>query len=203
MADDTSPDESPAPDGSTSRRHLFRVAGTAAGALAGGGLLSVLRAGPAAAVHAPQETSTFEIFNNPLRQYDSRMPTSPGGSPTGMLVGGADGTTRTIVVPVANPPIPEGESDEDINAILVNMTVADTGGVGFLIVHPTGVARPGTSIINWWGPGQIHANQVVTAVAGAPFGPKSIDVYISPNSSCHLILDVYGYYDSGLTPPAS
>lgn len=202
MTDDSTQPDTTDLDGGTSRRHLFRAAGAAAGVLAGGGLLGVLRAGPAGAVHDPQATTGFEIFKNPLRQYDSRQATSPGGSPTGLLVGGASGMSRTIVVPISNPPIPEGELDEDINAILVNITVTDTVGTGYLVIHPTGVARPATSIINWWGPGQIHANQAVTAVGGAAFGVKSVDVFVSAGASCHLLLDVYGYYVSGLVPPA-
>jgi len=198
MADQNSPDDIMTPAEPTSRRHLFRVAGVAAGAVAGGGLLGVLRAGPAGAVHAPQGTGPFEIFNNPLRQYDSRLATSPmGQSAPGKLVGGAAGSSRTIAFPVSNPPLMTPTAvDEDIVALLVNVTVTETEGTGFLVIHPTGVARPNTSIINWWGPGQIHANQVVTAVAGPAFGVKSADVFVSPGASCHLILDVYGYYEA-------
>ena len=168
----------------TSRRNLFRAVGATAGAIAGGGLLSALRAGPAGAAHAPKETGLFEIFDNPVRQYDSRLPTSPmGQSAPGLLVGGAAGTTRTILLPVTNPPLATGEADEDIIAILMNITVTDTEGSGYLVIHPTGVARPNTSIINWWGPGQTHANMVTSAVAGTALGVKSIDVFVSPNAS--------------------
>ncbi len=157
----------------------------------------MLRAGPAGAAHAPQGTGLFEIFNNPVRQYDSRLSASPmGQSAPGLLVGGSAGTTRTIVLPVTNPPLAPGAVDEDIVAILMNMTVTDTDGSGYLVVHPTGVPRPNTSIINWWGPGQIHANMVTSAVAGTAFGVKSVDVFISANASCHLILDAYGYYEA-------
>ena len=76
------------------------------------------------------------------------------------------------------------------------MTVTDTDGSGYLVVHPTGVPRPNTSIINWWGPGQIHANMVTSAVAGTALGVKSVDVFVSANASCHLILDAYGYYEA-------
>jgi len=157
----------------------------------------VLRAGPAGAAHAPQETGLFEIFNNPLRQYDSRLSVSPAGqSAPGLLVGGSAGTTRTILLPVTNPPLAAGEVDADIVAILMNMTVTNTDGSGYLVIHPTGVPRPNTSIINWWGPGQIHANMVTSAVAGTALGVKSVDVFVSANASCHLILDAYGYYEA-------
>ncbi len=78
----------------------------------------------------------------------------------------------------------------------MNMTVTDTDGSGYLVVYPTGEPRPNTSIINWWGPDQIHANMVTSAVGGTAFGVKSVDVFVSPNASCHLILDAYGYYEA-------
>ncbi len=157
----------------------------------------MLRAGPAGALHTPQSTGLFSVFNNPVRQYDSRIePPPPGQSAPGLLVGGAEGTTRTIALPVTNPPLSPGAVDKDIVAMLMNITVSDTIGPGYLVIHPTGVPRPNTSIINWWGPGQVHANMVTSAVTGPAFGLKTIDVFISANASCHLIIDAYGYYEA-------
>lgn len=192
MSDETNNDET-SPSEPTSRRNLFRAVGATAGVIAGGGLLSVLRAGPAGALHTPQTTGLFWIFNNPVRQYDSRLEPPPA---PGLLVGGAEGTTRTVALPVTNPPLDPGAQDRDIVALLMNITVSDTSGHGYLVIHPTGFPRPNTSIINWWGPGQVHANMVTSAVAGPAFGLKTVDVFISANSSCHLIIDAYGYYEA-------
>jgi hypothetical protein len=47
---------------------------------------------------------------------------------------------------------------------VINLTVTETEGAGFVAVFPANVGWPGTSSINWSAPDQNIANAVLTAV---------------------------------------
>jgi hypothetical protein len=75
-------------------------------------------------------------------------------------------------------------------AALVNLTITNTEGSGFLGLFPTGTAWPGTSSINWSGPNQIVANSATVAVS--PEG--SIDIFCGGGGRTHVVVDLLGYY---------
>jgi hypothetical protein len=86
------------------------------------------------------------LLPSPVRVYDSRSHDGPL----------ATGQTRNISLGSNLPPGAVGA--------IVNLTVTDTVGGGFLTLYAAGVPRPGTSSINWFASGQTVANQATTAV---------------------------------------
>jgi hypothetical protein len=86
------------------------------------------------------------LLPSPVRVYDSRSHDGPL----------AIGHTRNIPLGSNLPPGAVGA--------VVNLTVTDTVGSGFLTLYAAGVPQPGTSSINWFASGQTLANQATTAV---------------------------------------
>jgi hypothetical protein len=73
-------------------------------------------------------------------------------------------------------------------AAVINLTITETEGAGFVAVFPADTAWPGNSSINWSSPNQNLANTVITATDS--FG--SIRVRAGANAT-HVIIDVQGY----------
>jgi hypothetical protein len=147
----------------SSRRQLLRTAGAAG--LAAFGATTVL-ADPASAT----ELTAILAPIGPVRVYDTRL---EGGR---MLVD----EQRTLV----------GTAEPDELAHLYNVTVTETdGSAGFLALFPGDVEWPGTSSVNWFGPGQTLANSAYTKLGGTEQlirlrtgGPAG--------SSTHVVLDL-------------
>jgi hypothetical protein len=75
-------------------------------------------------------------------------------------------------------------------AALVNLTITETEGAGFLGVFPAGTEWPGTSSINWSATGQNLANSV-TVVTPAD---RSIAITAGGGGRTHVVVDVAGYF---------
>ena len=116
----------------------------------------------------------------PGRAYDQRLTDHPvsSGSATDTF------TRRDLGIPA------------DASAVVVNITVTDTGGGGFVTGYATATARPTASMLNWDGPGQIRA-----ASATLPVSAGGISIYRSSGSA--LIVDVVGYYTGAGSPTGS
>ena len=71
---------------------------------------------------------------------------------------------------------------------VINLTVTDTEGAGYVAVFPADVPWPGNSNINWSASGQILANSVVTAV-----DPTSTIAIRGGVGRTHVVVDVQGY----------
>jgi hypothetical protein len=71
---------------------------------------------------------------------------------------------------------------------VINLTVTDTEGAGYVAVFPADVPWPGNSSINWSDGGQILANSVVTAVDAT--GTIAIHGGVGRT---HVVIDVQGY----------
>jgi hypothetical protein len=71
---------------------------------------------------------------------------------------------------------------------VINLTVTDTEGAGYVAVFPANVPWPGNSSINWSDGGQILANSVVTAVD--PTGTIAIHGGVGRT---HIVIDAQGY----------
>lgn len=83
-----------------------------------------------------------------------------------------------------------GVVPDDATAVVYNLTIAATEGVGFLSVTPGATTATGSSTINWWGPGQRLAN---TSLVG--LGPTgNIRVHCGGTGSTHFIVDIVGYH---------
>ena len=113
---------------------------------------------------------------NPIRVYDSRD--------TGVLA--ARQTARVGF---------KGSVPAAATAAVLNVTMVDAAGGGYLTVHAAGSPRPTTSNVNTTAPGQTVANQVIV-----PITADGIDVFSYPGG--HLLVDVAGYY-TGATAPVS
>ena len=86
-------------------------------------------------------------------------------------------------------PPPEGFA-ENIDGVMMNLTVTDTLGFGFLTVFSADItATPNVSSINWFANGMSVANHVVSAVDLA-----QLKVACGGGGSTHFIVDVIGVY---------
>jgi LPXTG-site transpeptidase (sortase) family protein len=113
---------------------------------------------------------------SPIRVFDSRD--------TGILA--ARATVRVGF---------RGAVPANATAAVLNVTMVDSGGGGYLTVFAAGAAQPTTSNVNTTAPGQTVANQVIVPVTAA-----GIDVFSYPGG--HLLVDVAGYF-TGAGAPSS
>jgi archaellin len=127
-------------------------------------------------------TDPFEPMN-PARLADTRpgKSTADGqNAPTGPVLAG-----QVLRVPITNRMgIPA-----DASAVVLNVTVTEPQGSGWLTVFPTGDAKPNASNLNF-SSGQTIAN-LVTAKVGSD-GTVSI---FTPTTA-HVIVDVAGWFPS-------
>jgi hypothetical protein len=123
------------------------------------------------------------LLPTPIRLHDSRNP-HPGGSAfTGRLVSGASRNVSTEVDDA-------GETTELLvggySGAMVNVTVVDTAGSGFLSVGNPGLfGTRTTSNINWTTDGQILANLAVTLLHEG-----FLTVYAGGGGSTHVVVDL-------------
>lgn len=119
----------------------------------------------------------------PARILDTRpSESSPPGAPKGFVNG-----EKAIDVPVAGV---GGVPDDDVYAVVMNVTVTESGGPGFVTAYPKGVSRPTASNINVSGAGQTAPNLVVVPVGA----DGAVSLFIGGPGGGHLIADVFGYY---------
>ena len=123
---------------------------------------------------------------SPTRVYDSREDEWPVGPSDSRLVrvGGSAG-------------IP---SDDSVAAVLVNLTMTQTDGAGYLTAWAafSDAGRPGTSNVNVMRPGATASNMAIVEVGEGGY----IEVFSLPEA--HVIVDVFGWFPSGsaFTPVA-
>jgi hypothetical protein len=93
-------------------------------------------------------------------------------------------TGQTITVTVAG-----GTTGVPVSAgaVVLNVTVANTVGAGFLTVWPTGVPQPSASSLNW-AAGETRPNLVTVAVGTGG------QVSVFANSPTDVVVDEEGYY---------
>lgn len=94
--------------------------------------------------------------------------------------GGAFGAGQERVIDLSSKLVPGARS------AIINITATGTQGAGWFAVFRDGISHPGNSSLNWFGPGQIVANNVVTAVTAG-----KIKVLCGPAGS-HCVIDVVG-----------
>lgn len=118
------------------------------------------------------------IRPSPYRAYDSRL---GDGRFTA-------GTTRLLPLVVSAGTIPAGS----VGALL-NVTVTETVGQGYLQVYSGSLGDPPTtSNLNWYADGQTVANGVTTAVSN----DRKLKVTIGGpvGSATEVVIDVFGFY---------
>jgi hypothetical protein len=75
----------------------------------------------------------------------------------------------------------------DVSAAVINLTVTETEGAGFVAVFPADVGYPGNSSINWSAPNENIANGVIAEVDAT--GQVKIRGGVNPT---HVVIDVLG-----------
>ncbi len=113
----------------------------------------------------------------PTRLLDTRVGT---GGPAAPITGG---TTRQLTVRGGATGVPDTAT-----AVIVNMTVTQPTVAGFLTVHPSGVAIPNASSLNF-AAGETVPNLVVARI-GADGRISIFNAY----GTAHVLADVVGYY---------
>ena len=84
-----------------------------------------------------------------------------------------------------------------VEAVVLNLTVANPSGASFLEVYPTGTARPSASNLNFL-PGQTVANRVI-AMLGTNGSVTIFNLY----GTADLIVDVAGWFTDSTNPAAT
>jgi hypothetical protein len=111
----------------------------------------------------------------PARAFDSRTS------------GGALGAGQSRDVSLTAGKVPAGAS-----AALVNLTIVNTVGSGFLTMYAQGTSAPSTSNINWYANNQIVANNATPAVSAS--AQVTVQAGGSSLAKTNFIIDVFGYY---------
>ena len=75
----------------------------------------------------------------------------------------------------------------DARTAIINLTVTETGGAGFVAVFPADVSYPGNSSINWSGPNQDIANGVIVKVDATG------KIKVRASNTTHVVIDRIGY----------
>jgi hypothetical protein len=126
-------------------------------------------------------TGAFAVLPTPKRVYDSRVGQIPLGVNKGKL---NPGSTRVVDCTVGAPEVPNSA-----RAVVMNITAANTTGLGNLAVYPDGSPAPATSSINFTG-GVNIANSTTSGC-----GPSAkVKVLAGGNTGADFIIDIVGYY---------
>lgn len=150
-----------------SRRSLF----TGLGGVAAFGAVTATQMGSAMAAPAG---ATIQLVNPALRIADTR---SDG---TGKV---ATGSSLHTVVP--------GLIGDGVVGALINITITETEGAGFLLATADNMASPNPrSNLNWYTTGQTVANLAVVPAAGT----EGIGVTARGAGRTHIVLDLMGLF---------
>ena len=153
------------------RRHLLMAGGAAAAVAAAGA--TVLGAGPASA--APLVPVPTPV--DPVRLYDSREPGALGRISAGM--------TDTLT-----------SSPATALAFLLNVTVVNTTGWGWISVFSADLESTDASTVNWYGPDQVMVNTSYTWIRASDSGIR----VSCGGGSTQYVLDLTGIlfmFDAG------
>ena len=123
----------------------------------------------------------------PFRIHDSRRNPSPSGAVAPLGPGG-------VLPLVANNQIPAAH----FSAVLVNVTVTNTTGGGYLTLYPTGSSLPTSSNVNF-AAGQTVANAVIVKIGPAPNNGAGINIF-NAFGTTDVVVDLLGVFDDGVTP---
>jgi hypothetical protein len=131
-------------------------------------------------VAGPSTAGSLTVLPSTVRIYDSRAGNNPVGVVKGQL---GNFASRTIDAKVGSA-VPAGAT-----AVLVNLTIVNTGDPGYLGLHKNGIAWPGNSTINWNQPNTLLANSAICALDDlAQLAVKSNVGF------CDFVIDAIGYY---------
>jgi hypothetical protein len=146
-----------------------------------GGAAALVPVSFGSVARASSASGTLVTLFTPIRVFDSRIDDVPLGR-------AKLATGDTVIVTVSVP-----DETRFLAAALLNVTITQTEGAGFLRVSGTDSSGtqpvPATSNINWSQSGQTVANLALTSV-GSEFG---VDIFAGGAGRTHVIVDVQGY----------
>lgn len=126
------------------------------------------------------------VLIDPFRVWDSRTPGGtllfPGAAAGGRI---SSGQRRGFTV--------DGFISRFVSGLLLNVTLADTVGAGYLTFfaeNPDDPTPPAVSSINWYTANQIVANLVVTRMAGE----ADVTIVCGGGGNTHYVIDCLGYF---------
>ncbi len=125
------------------------------------------------------------VLPQPIRLYDSRTPHIGGTTRNGPM---PSGTNRTISIEIGNDDQVLEPIASSVRAAMINLTIVNTVGSGFLSVGnpgPTGTRT--TSNINWSDSGQILAN-----LAMATLFESNLTIFAGGSGSTDIVVDLMG-----------
>jgi hypothetical protein len=140
---------------------------------------------------AGPDTSQLYLLPSPVRSIDTRAGQQPAtfNGPKGQLTAsvnrsvdlkqGTQGSSPTLVTAA-----PAGAT-----GALINIIIVDSSALGWIAVWQDGLAYPGHSNVNTFGPGQTLAATTVTAL-----DPITGQCQIRSAMACDVVIDVLGYY---------
>jgi hypothetical protein len=127
----------------------------------------------------------FQFYSvTPCRIVDTRNPAGATGGPEL-----ASGAVRNF--PVSGGPcgVPAGAKAATVNVTMVSPTTA-----GFLTIWPYGSTKPKVSTINAAGGEAAIANGAIVPLSSDPSFGISIVYGTAHPGSCHVLIDVTGYF---------
>ncbi len=157
-----------------------------ASALATAVAIATVGLAPAAKVHAAVDG--YQALSAPQRLLDTRPgQTTVDGQSAGVGANPAGNTLRLTVAGRATVPV-------DARSVMLNVTVTEPSGYGFVTVFACGVEPPSASNLNF-APRQTVPNAVVASIG------ESGQVCVYSSTTTHLIVDVAGWFpESAYTP---
>ncbi len=130
----------------------------------------------------PSTAGAFHALDTPVRVYDSRAGFPPAVGIKSPLVAGQ---ARPCDLKANGSGVPAGATAALVSLVATNTTGA-TGG--FLSVYRNGIVWPGTSSLNWSGPGQTVAVTTLTALDTNGL------CNLFANVATNVVVDVLGYH---------
>jgi hypothetical protein len=137
-------------------------------------------------IAGPATSGQLHLLASPARCYDSREGQAPTSVVKGKLPANTDRTVSTLVTSDGSASL----VPDSALGVMINLTVVDPEGAGFLAVNAAGAARPDTSVLNF------AAGQTIANGASVACGPNaSITVFCGGGAgNVHFVVDVMGYY---------
>lgn len=138
------------------------------------------------------DSKNFFVPVTPTRVYstvgglNAKIAKMTPGSTASVPIRGVKNGTSTVVPAQAS-----------VSAVVASVTAVTPQASGYLVVHPEGVPRPTSSIVNYTAANTGNVTGTVIAKIGTT---GRISVYVSYGNP-DLIVDVQGYFQSG--PPAA
>jgi hypothetical protein len=125
---------------------------------------------------------SFHLLPSPVRTYDTRAGTQ---GPQRSGVDRLEAVGAVLANASGGHQVPPG-----VRALMVNVTVTDTTGRGYLLVSAPGAAVPSTSTVNWFAAGQSLANMTIVSTDQS----GQVLIHAGGAGSCDVVIDVIGYY---------